>query len=692
MHNSLRFIALLLLLHCFPVLAKESKGIILFERLHSPQQYIEPIDAHASLVMDLELHWRAWGLMGEPVIYSEARWRLRGIDLIARGSGEHRWFDLCSDKQSYDCLPDSVTKTIKPVHLKMLVPILRPTHTPLLRPEMMAANGLILDPGVLAESSLRDLSETELSFNTPGSPNWNRSVVSNMHSASQKKLSAEQLAYLPEREAQMLFQHGFELSERQHVRAYPIAFSASFYHFAEYLLEQQRLESEKKLSRAKADRIDAALSTAVQVEEDDIFAEFEREYISSDIETQMQSEESDLQKALEHLQHRLGEMGRQENALLLKRIREIQSRTLPGETLVPVLDEDANKTDSLYGYKRSVVHQEWVIPPRFGFAGDFHQGLALASVGSGKERRYGYINSAGDWVIAPKFEGARRFSEGLAAAIGEGEYGSKRYGYIDTRGEWVIEPAFEDARDFAEGRARVESNYKWGMINSDGSWVILPKFAEMDAFSEGLAVVQKLPGDYSSDEYIDGRGDIALDGRFDEAYPFSEGRARVWKRRKGFGFIDDRGRWIVRPGYAQAEDFSEGLASVQQSRNGLFGYIGPDGHWVIQPRFISTAPFSEGKAAVRIGEDRPLGYIGPDGEWVIRPQFDTAAPFSGGRAVVTFDTRYDKGECSNTHEYWKAAIIDETGQFIVGPESKSRYLGDGTCFKSGFHLYRDNID
>ncbi|TKB48609.1 hypothetical protein FCL40_10630 [Ferrimonas sediminicola] len=681
-----------LLIVCFSAMGQESEGVILFERLNSPKQYIALLDADVGMLMDLELHWKAWVLMGEPVIYSEARWRLRGLELIDRVSGELRWFGLCAKRKTYDCLPDSVARTIKPIQLKMLIPILRPAQKTVPASELMAANGLILDPGVLVDTSLVDIAQTELSFNTPGSPLWSRAVVSNMYSASQKRLGIERLSYLPEGEAQALFQTGFELSERQHVRAYSIAFSATFYHFTEYLLEQRRLESEKQLNRVKADRIDVAVSTAVQPEEDDIFAEFERDYITSNIEAEMQSQESNLQGELERRRQRLLEMGRQESALLSKRIREIQNRVLPGETLVPVRDEGANKKRSLYGFKRSVVHQEWVIQPQFDGAGDFRQGLALASVGKGTDRRYGFINPEGDWVIAPQFENARGFSEGLAAAVGKGRYGGSKFGFIDTQGEWVIAPAFDDARDFVDGRARVESSYKWGVINTDGEWVIRPGFAELGEFSEGLAEVQRRPGDYASEEYIDTSGDRVFDNRFDEAHPFSEGRARVWMRDKGYGFIGPNGRWVVEPSYAQAEDFAEGLASVQKSRGGLYGYIDSDGFWVIQPSFISPAPFSESKAAVRRAEDQLFGYIGRDGEWLIQPQFDSAMPFSGGRAVVTFDTRYEKGDCRNTRQYWMAAIIDETGEMVVGPVAKSRYLGDGKCLKSGFHLYQDNVN
>lgn len=59
--------------------------------------------------------------------------------------------------------------------------------------------------------------------------------------------------------------------------------------------------------------------------------------------------------------------------------------------------------------------------------------------------------------------------------------------------------------------------------------------------------------------YIDGTGQIAIPLRFNSAYDFSEGLARVVVGDK-FGFIEKSGKIVIHPQFGLAFDFTEGLA------------------------------------------------------------------------------------------------------------------------------------
>ncbi len=77
----------------------------------------------------------------------------------------------------------------------------------------------------------------------------------------------------------------------------------------------------------------------------------------------------------------------------------------------------------------------WVIPPRFDFAGSFSEGLASVEV----DGLYGYIDHSGSFVIPPRFLRAFWFSEGLAARAiavpGSGqEPGQTKWGYTTRPG------------------------------------------------------------------------------------------------------------------------------------------------------------------------------------------------------------------------------------------------------------------
>lgn len=254
------------------------------------------------------------------------------------------------------------------------------------------------------------------------------------------------------------------------------------------------------------------------------------------------------------------------------------------------------------------------------------------------EMKVGFINKTGKLVIgfdrSPKrIENAFDFHQGRAAFYVTKEKLDPHFlyytmGYIDETGKVVITPQFDDARDFSEGLAYVSSKEFRGFIDRHGKTVIKLD-SEAKDFHEGLAAVK-------------GSG------------------------RTGWGYMDRSGRWVIKPQYRIADDFSEGLAQVMVDRK--FGYINKKGEMMIPPRFnahtvgyswkekFDTSRFSEGLASVSVGGR--YGYINKKGDLVIQPQFSHAQEFSEGLAwVVTTDEK--------THLEKKAGWIDKTGQWVV---------------------------
>jgi hypothetical protein len=75
-------------------------------------------------------------------------------------------------------------------------------------------------------------------------------------------------------------------------------------------------------------------------------------------------------------------------------------------------------------------------------------------------------------------------------------------------------------------------------------------------------------------------GEVVIDPRFEQAWHFSEGRARV--RVNGqWGFIDTAGEVVIDPQFARAWDFEHGLALVETADG--FGYVARDGRMVWGP-------------------------------------------------------------------------------------------------------------
>src|SRR5262245_53907000 len=122
--------------------------------------------------------------------------------------------------------------------------------------------------------------------------------------------------------------------------------------------------------------------------------------------------------------------------------------------------------------------------------------------------------------------------------------------------------------------------------------------------------------------YADLDGRLVIPPRFELAYDYSEGLARV--RFQGLDlFLGESGRSAFVLDHAQAiGDFSEGLAPVRVDAR--IGYIDRNGSFVIQPQFDEAYAFSSGVARVAVGGR--TGVIDTGGRWVLAPDAAPSAP------------------------------------------------------------------
>ena len=192
--------------------------------------------------------------------------------------------------------------------------------------------------------------------------------------------------------------------------------------------------------------------------------------------------------------------------------------------------------------------------------------------------RWGYINAEGEEIIAPRFERAWRFSDGLALVRSDG-----RFGYIDRSGQFAVPPRFTDGWHFSDGMAPVELDSTWAYVDRDGE-VVADTQLNMDAedfvelrYYEPELHLFRSNGVYG---YADDAGDPVIDARFENAWRFSDGRARVRSNGK-WGYIDREGTFVVEPRFDLAWDFADGVAMVQT--DGETAYIDPDGNFVWPP-------------------------------------------------------------------------------------------------------------
>ncbi|WP_264509980.1 WG repeat-containing protein [Flavobacterium sp. N1719] len=168
------------------------------------------------------------------------------------------------------------------------------------------------------------------------------------------------------------------------------------------------------------------------------------------------------------------------------------------------------------------IEEKKLLNPKFDYAYDFYDGLALVGI----KDKFGYIDKYGNFIINAQYSKAGFFSEGLAPVKING-----KWGFIDKKGQVVIKPIYsntdigwdEEPMPFNEGLARVAINGKWGFINKNGKNITPLKYDWVSIFSNGYAVVS-INGKCG---YVDSSGVEIIPCTYDMAYKFVDGMARI---------------------------------------------------------------------------------------------------------------------------------------------------------------------
>lgn len=201
----------------------------------------------------------------------------------------------------------------------------------------------------------------------------------------------------------------------------------------------------------------------------------------------------------------------------------------------------------------------------------YSQGLAAFQ----QNGLWGFLDKQCQVVIAPQFVDCEDFAEGLAPAAIRSEDGKRLYGYINRSGAWEIEPKFEDAMRFAEKRAAVFDGKQWGYIDPTGGYAFQEKFVDARNFSEGLAAVQaQRQGPWS---YVDASGQEVVTGKFANAGPFVGGMAPVQTSNFKYGYIDTKGKILIKAEYDRAMPWVGDSPYALVMKGNKWGILHPDG-------------------------------------------------------------------------------------------------------------------
>ncbi len=98
-----------------------------------------------------------------------------------------------------------------------------------------------------------------------------------------------------------------------------------------------------------------------------------------------------------------------------------------------------------------------------------------------------------------------------------------------------------------------------------------------------------------------------------------------------WGYINDKGNFVLSPKYEMARDFQEnGLAIIQL--NNLTGIIDNDGYFIVKPKYETISLFSEGRATAI--DDKGFKVLDESGKEITSKAYSFIGDYKEGRAVV----------------------------------------------------------
>jgi uncharacterized protein (TIGR02145 family) len=276
---------------------------------------------------------------------------------------------------------------------------------------------------------------------------------------------------------------------------------------------------------------------------------------------------------------------------------------------------------------------------------------------------YKYITLDGKDITEAKYIRAYVFQEGRALV----QHQDSLWGYIDTAGKSFV-GSYKQALSFKDGMAWVNDKGTVKALDLSGriTYTLPNNIISIWSFYDGLALFSMNGGQGYMDRkfetigdghlftdgnrfqesaasvmcdngkygYIDNKGKFIIDCNFDVAKTFVNSKAIV-KTDNGWGLINKRGNYVFGP-FRDIEIINLDANMFKFKKDGKWGWLDSNGKVILQPIYEDIMSFDDRDIAP-VKQDGKWGYINKSGTYVINGQYDGAYPFFNNRALVKID-------------------------------------------------------
>lgn len=324
----------------------------------------------------------------------------------------------------------------------------------------------------------------------------------------------------------------------------------------------------------------------------------------------------------------------------------------------------------------------------FDYLGSYSEGYAVAGVWKGLWN-YGYINEKGNIVIEPKYNFAADFREGLAIVGMKNDSKTMKYGYINTKGSYVLKPQYDYLEAMgSQGVAKVGikdgEDYKYGIVDRNGNILVDIKYDYIMigdySYNHGLVELRNnnLHGIYNlkTKKLTEPKyNQIIMMGNYAELINGEYGAEKY-----GFYFINDT---LIEPSYEEVGHYN-GMDNViaKVKLNGKYGILGVDGEYLIEPRYDEIREFNDGTSQLMLGGK--YGFMDSDGSFLTKVEYDEISAFHKGMADVRKDGKWGVINRAGTYVvepiYDQVNILSDKIEVISNGEKKILDLGGGSKY------------
>ena len=252
--------------------------------------------------------------------------------------------------------------------------------------------------------------------------------------------------------------------------------------------------------------------------------------------------------------------------------------------------------------------------------------------------KWGYANEKGRVAIAAKYTNVGAFVGGIAPVADEsgkayyidnegnkkrvilgvdnvvqlglmyGEYFSlyngESWGFYNANNDFLF-GGYEEATSIGNGIAGVRIGDDWTLVDCNGHALTADTYTAVAR--DGKDVIYRNDRLFAAKNgvycMLDGSGNIVGDEVFEDAQVFNDTTFAAVKQNGKWGFINNKGEFVIEPSYTDARSFSNGFAAVKV--NDKWGFIDMENNMIIEPQFQDVRDFSGSGSA----------FVLMDGDW-----------------------------------------------------------------------------